>query len=376
MRVLHVHSGNLYGGVETFLATLARCRQFAPSMDTTVALCFDGAIGIELRDLGVRTPLLGAVRLRRPLTIWRARRALRSLLRRERFDVVVCHQAWPLAIFGPVVKRASLPLVSWIHTAQRGTHWLDRLAGRVAPDCIICNSRFTASLQRTDSRIETIYYPVLAAVGQPSSANGGAPQAAGVRVECDTPADAVVIVQVSRMERLKGQTVCLDALGMLGGSHRWVCWQVGGAQRAEEAEFARALRAQAEHLGIADRIRFLGHRVDVMRLLNEADIFCQPNLEPEGFGISFVEALAVGIPVVSSAIGGPLEIVDDSCGALVPAGDSAALASVLGRLIEDDAARKALGVGGPPRARALCDPATQLPRIAAVLESVACAGVH
>ena len=57
MRVLHVHSGNLYGGVETFLATLARCRDLAPSMETTVALCFDGLLGPEFRIEGVATPL-------------------------------------------------------------------------------------------------------------------------------------------------------------------------------------------------------------------------------------------------------------------------------------------------------------------------------
>ena len=82
MRVLHVHSGNLYGGVETFLATLARCRNLTPSMEMSVALSFDGPIGAQLRAEGVATHLLGEVRLRRPDTVWRARRALSSLFGR------------------------------------------------------------------------------------------------------------------------------------------------------------------------------------------------------------------------------------------------------------------------------------------------------
>ena len=60
---------------------------------------------------------------------------------------------------------------------------------------------------------------------------------------------------------------------------------------------------------------------DVPRLLAAADIHCQPNISPEPFGIAFIEALAAGLPVVTSAIGGAIEIVDDTCGRLVPASD-------------------------------------------------------
>ena len=129
MNVLHVHSGNLYGGVETVLTTLARARHAAPEMQMSVALTFDGLVGQELRAIGVKTPLLGEVRLRRPDSVWRARRALAALLRREKFDVAVCHQAWPHAIFGPIIKRARLPLAVWVHMSQTG-HWLERLAWR------------------------------------------------------------------------------------------------------------------------------------------------------------------------------------------------------------------------------------------------------
>jgi glycosyltransferase involved in cell wall biosynthesis len=69
-------------------------------------------------------------------------------------------------------------------------------------------------------------------------------------------------------------------------------------------------------------------------------------------------------------MGGALEIVDTSCGALVKAGDAAALADELLRLIEDPERRAALGGRGRERARELCDPGTQMNRIAAVLGSV------
>jgi glycosyltransferase involved in cell wall biosynthesis len=371
MRVLHVHSGNLYGGVETFLLTLARCRGMAPSMETTVALCFEGRIAEGLRAEQVRTPMLGEVRLRRPDMIWRARQALTSILERERYDVVVCHQAWPLAIFGSTVKAAGIPLVSWVHMAQTGRHWLDRLAGLTQPDLFICNSRFTASVMpKTSARVEIVYYPVIPgltaeAPGGATAGAAGSRGSAGARDPRDT-----VIIQVSRMEAWKGQRVCLEALGRLRELPGWSCLQVGGAQRPIEQRYLDLLRHDAARLGIADRVQFLGHRSDVAELLASADVFCQPNIGPEPFGISFVEALYAGLPVVSSAIGGALEIVDDTCGALVPPGDVAGVASALSRLIGDRAGRERLGRRGAERARTLCDPHTQMTEIAAALERV------
>ena len=356
MRVLHVHSGNLFGGVEIFLLTLARCRHLAPAMETSVALCFEGEIAQRLRSEGVPVHILGAVRLRRPDSVWRARRSLAVLIENQPFDVVVCHQAWPLTIFGPVIKRLGFPLVSWIHMAQSGQHWLEKLAARVEPDCYVCNSHFTASvLPRCRQRVEVIYYPVPRPEHTgPRALNGG-----------------IVIVQVSRMEFWKGHAVLIEALAELKQQPGWACWLVGGAQRESELRHEESLLADVNRLDLNEHVTFLGERRDVPALLGAADIFCQPNLQPEPFGIALVEALAAGLPVVTSALGGALEIVDESCGALVPPDNPPALAAVLARLIGNRSERDRLGRGGPARAKQLCDPERQMGRIAALLEDVA-----
>jgi glycosyltransferase involved in cell wall biosynthesis len=358
MNVLHIHSGNLYGGVETFLLTLARSRRFAPGMEMSVALCFEGRIADELRDAGVPPMMLGDVRLRRPDKVRRARQALRSLLAARSFDVVVCHQAWPYAIFGSVVKSAAIPLASWVHMAQTGGHWLDRLAGRTEPDCYVCNSQFTVSeLPPTNARVEVIYAPV-----EPCEPTNP---------RTYEPHEPLAVIQVSRLEAWKGQRVLLEALARLRDVPAWECWQVGGAQRPAEARYLDTLRADAERLGLTGRVRFLGQRFDVPALLASADIFCQPNLEAEAFGISFVEALYARVPVVTSAMGGAIEIVDATCGVLVPPNDPGALTAALAQLLRNREERERLGRGGPARARALCDPERQMVAIANVLESVA-----
>ena len=91
MRVLHIHAFRSYGGLETLLVTLARYRNCCPEMEPEFALCFGGRLENELVAAGAQVHMLGEYRLRRPLSLWRARRRLAALLRQRRFDAVICH---------------------------------------------------------------------------------------------------------------------------------------------------------------------------------------------------------------------------------------------------------------------------------------------
>jgi glycosyltransferase involved in cell wall biosynthesis len=367
MRVLHLTSGNMYGGVETFLTTLAREAALVPDMHSEFALCWEGRLSRELSQLGTAPHVLGPVRISRLHTVVRARHALRKLLARERFDVVVCHQPWPCVVFGAVVRRARLPLVLWVHMAGEGTHWLERLARRTRPDLAICSSRFTAqcaSRWLSQAHIEHVYCPV----SRPDVA--GCDTRAALRRRLKTPARDVVIVQVSRLEAFKGQRELLRALAAMKDQQGWTCWMVGGPQRPSESVYLRELQSIARASGIEDRVRFLGERSDVPILLNAADVYCQPNWMPEAFGLSLVEALHAGLPVVTSGIGGACEIVDGSCGVLTPPRDATALSAALGRLITDEHLRAQLGVHARLRPYEICDPTRQMRRIHELLSSL------
>jgi hypothetical protein len=100
MRALHITSGNMYGGVETLLSTLARESAAVPEMTSEFAVCFEGRCSEELARLGHGPHLLGRVRLSRPHTLLRARRVLAALLRGARYDVIVCHQPWTYVVSG------------------------------------------------------------------------------------------------------------------------------------------------------------------------------------------------------------------------------------------------------------------------------------
>jgi glycosyltransferase involved in cell wall biosynthesis len=368
MRVMHIVSGRLYGGVETLLVTLARGRALCAGMEPEFALCFDGRLREELAATGVAVHLVGEVRARHPLSVLWARRRLREVLNTRSVDVVVCHLAWPQAIFGKVARSAGIPLVFWMHDPANGRGWLDRWAALTPPDSAICNSKYTAnSLPMIFPGVpfEVIYYPV-----RGFELDHQAQDRLQVRHEFDTPADATVIVQVSRLERWKGQMVHLEALSQLREVPGWIAWFVGGAQRPDEVAYGAELKAAASASGIVDRVRFVGERSDIAKILAASDIFCQPNIGAEPFGIVFIEALHAGLPVVASASGGALEIVDSSCGILVPPRRSEAVAAALRQLINDRDLRRQLGAAGPARAKQLTDPAVQMSLLRGSLEAI------
>ncbi len=366
LTVLHAHSGNLFGGVETVLLTLAR---HPGALRHSFALSYEARLAGYLRGAGAPIDILGEVRFSRPWTVSRARRGLARIIAAQQPAVVVCHSPWSLAAFGPVAQARGVPLVLWVHGAFTGRHWLERLARfTAAPDFAICNSEFTraafpAAFPRTPA--DVVYYPVA-----PPPTFDPARRSAKREGHRAGP-DTVVVALVARLEPWKGQVALLDALASLRDLPAWTAWIVGGAQRRAEDVYRSELERRTNEARIADRVHFLGQRDDVASLLWASDIYCQPNSGPEPFGIAFVEALYAGLPVITTEWGGPREIVTADCGILVPPQDRPALRDALRRLITDLGLRQRLGAAARNRATSLCDPERAIARLADVLHGVA-----
>ena len=368
LRVLHLYAGNLYGGVETLLRTLAEQRASNGGMQPAFALTSEGRLASELRACGAELHVLPAARVRYPWTVARTRFALRRLLKAERYDVAVCHSPWPLGLFGSTLRRAHTPFVFFQHDIARGTHWVERWAKLKEPDAVISNSHFSAKsavklFPKKTPRVVHCPVPL------PSAPVSDVEKRRAVRQKLDTAEGDVVILQASRMERWKGLSLLVESLGHLRTRTPWTVWIAGGAQREHEKAFVQEVRARAEASGVATHLRWLGQRSDVPELMAAADVFCQPNLSPEPFGIVFIEALARGLPVVSTTMGAAMEIVTDACGVLVEPRPQD-LASALTRLIDDGDARRALGTQGPERASSISDPAQQMACLESALLSV------
>ncbi len=359
---LHLAAGNLFGGVEAFLCTLARHSGGNSPLRSEFALCFPGRLGEELRRHGAAVHWLGETRFRRPQSVLRANWALCKLLSARRFDAIVTHGAWPHALFGPTVRALGQRLVAWGHGAPLRPGVFDRFSDRISADLLIANSAHTAGemapwFAAVPRRV--IYCPVDAR--RPSRPRSEVRAALGAEEDC------VVILSAARLERWKGHRLLLEGVSRLGGRGRsWQLWLCGGAQRPHERAYLAELRAFVEQKRLTERVRFLGQRADVPDLMGAADLFCQPNTGPEPFGIVFVEALLAGLPVVATNLGGAAEILDDSCGLLVEP-DADALAVKLASLVDDTGKRRTLAAAGPARGRALCEPTRRIADIAEAL---------
>jgi glycosyltransferase involved in cell wall biosynthesis len=135
------------------------------------------------------------------------------------------------------------------------------------------------------------------------------------------------------------------------------------------------LRALASQLGLADRVGFTGFVDDVAAAMRALDIVVHASTQPEPFGLSIIEAMAVGRPVIASRAGGAAEIVEASGGAVFHSpGDAADLANRIAQLAGDSAKRQCLGRAG----RAATERLFARPRLAQQLipiyERVASAG--
>jgi glycosyltransferase involved in cell wall biosynthesis len=304
-------------------------------------LLLDDAAGIEPlleRAAELEVPVRRVPPL--PLGLTGARRvpALARLLRRERPDVFHAHMSSPVAckwaLAAAVLARVPAVLgtvqVGQYEPPSRSASWQLRLLAR-GVDRYLAVSRDIATelverLGWPAEKIEVVYNAVDAerfAVAAPP----------GLRQQLGGNKTRSLVLTAARLDAQKGHPVLLeaaiqvpDAVFVLAGD---------GPERQNLEELAG-------RLGVADRVRFLGRRGDVPNLLAACDVFALPSLY-EGSSLAVLEAMAAGKALVSSAIGGTDELIEDGrSGLLVPPGDPEALAGALRRLLADRELRASL----------------------------------
>ncbi len=150
---------------------------------------------------------------------------------------------------------------------------------------------------------------------------------------------AFILLVVAQLIPDKGVDVVVRAL--LSSPPETVLWIIGEGQERENLE------SLARTLGVLDRVKFLGMRDDVSRYMQAADCFVCPSVWHEAVGLVILEAMACGLPVVASAVGGiPEFVVNKQTGFLFPAGDQEALVGCLKQLRESCALTQQMSMAG------------------------------
>jgi glycosyltransferase involved in cell wall biosynthesis len=329
-----------------------------------VGVAAEGPLVDEVRRAGIRVETAPIARSFNFAAHLRAYRALVSLFRREKFDLVHVHTPVASLIGRLAAWRCGVPRI--VYTAH-GFYFHERmtwpkriafmapewLAGRVT-DVLFTQAEEDAATAR---RAGLIRGGTIRAIGNGVDARIFRPPADAaerrrLRAEIGAADDAVVIVMVGRLVAEKGYPELFRAIATVDAE----LWVVGERLASDHASAIDGAIADVESdAALKRRIRFLGYRRDVPALLRAADIFTLPS-HREGMPRSIIEAMMTGLPVVATDIRGSREeVVPDETGMLVPVGDAGALAAALNRLAGDQMLRKRWGAAGRTRALALYD---------------------
>jgi len=170
---------------------------------------------------------------------------------------------------------------------------------------------------------------------------------------------------VATLRSWKGHRYLLQAIAALPYKDVHVAIVGDGPQR-------EALEALAKELGLASRVTFAGNQADVAPWLQSFDLFCLPSYANEGVPQALMQAMACGLPVVTTPVGSIEEIVTDGdTGVLVPPEDADRLRDAIARLLDDAPLRQRLGVRAAQLARERFGDERMVDRMLAVFRQAA-----
>jgi|ERR1051326_2352131 glycosyltransferase involved in cell wall biosynthesis len=262
-----------------------------------------------------------------------------SMLKEVKPDVFHAHLNWPLACRHELVLARFMRVPGTVATA----HLCSDLAGVRFSELkrriqVACIDRFIAvsdtvrewlcdDLKVAATKIRVVKNGVN--VQLPKTNQHGELR----RAICADPAQSIVLT-TARLHDGKGIVYLIEAAKLLPEIQLVICGDGPERGRLEEA---------VRKAGLQNRVTFLGHREDVPDLLSACDVFVLPSLY-EALGLSVLEAMAAGKPVVATAVGGLKETVRDGVnGLLVPPRDAMSLATTIRRLLTEPGLAKSLG---------------------------------
>ncbi|GIU89482.1 MAG: hypothetical protein KatS3mg010_0581 [Acidimicrobiia bacterium] len=348
-RVLWLIKGLGAGGAEHLLALHARLRD-RERIDAEVAyvLPWKQALVGAFEDAGVPVRCLGARSTADPRWLGR----LRRLLATGGFDIVHSHS--PVTNIGTRVASRTLSrrrrprLVTTEHNVWPSHARLTRLADRLTPlpgerHLAVSEAVRDSMPPRLRAATEVVRYGI-----DVRSVQRAAQRRREVRESLGLADGEIVVGTVANLRANKAYPDLLAAASAVVAATPDVTFLAVGQGPLEQE-----LRALHATLGLGDRFRFLGYREDAVAVMAAFDVFCLAS-RFEGLPVALMEALALGLPVVATDVGGVAELCRPGREALlVPAGRPDRLASELVVLARDPARRRELGASARTRAAVL-----------------------
>lgn len=324
------------GGAETFAVELATCMQDGPFRPIAIALKQAGPIQQRFLDAGIdaRMAHCGTGRGLHLRGISRLARLLRS----EKIQVLHCHNRGANIYGALAAKLAGVPVTVCTRHA--------------APPTFRKGKPRLVLLERLVRPLTTYFIAVSDFVMHTAVRVGRLPGSRvcvirnGIDTGRYTPApprhtDAPTLICVARLSREKRHLMLLSAAHRLMNDGLRFRLRIVG-----DGPMRQHIAQRTETLALQSVIEMLGERNDVPHLLRQADVFVLSSAT-EGLPMTIIEAMACGLPVVATRVGGvPELVVSGANGLLVPPEDTEALAGALRKLIENAQLRRTMGAAG------------------------------
>ena len=335
------------GGAERIVEQLAT-RLPRDRYDVKVACLYDPeAVGADIRAAGIpviHLDMRGKLDLRAPYRLFR-------LLREQNIHILHAHLFHANLLAATIGRLAQIPvIIATRHSVEIGgehREWINRLV-RYLRDAVVTVSRKVYEAEARCSGIDAGKL-VMIPGGVKLSDFDEIDQALVERLQSAWKIQPKVglIGTVGRFVEPKGYPHLLDAMVRIQAHLPEVKALLVG-----DGELRPAMEEKVQKLGLSDSVVFTGIRRDVPEILALLDIFVLPSLW-EGLPIALLEAMAAGLPVVATAVGGtPEVVVDGVTGFLVPPRDPQALADAILRLLRDPELRQRMGEAGRARVAA------------------------
>lgn len=327
--VLQVLPSLVTGGVER--GTIEITQAIVRAGGVALVASAGGPLVAQIERAGGRHITL-PLKSKNPLTLWRNAARLAALIRAERIAIVHARSRAPAWSAWLAVRRTGTHFVTTYHGAYNENAPFKRRWNAVMArgEVVIAASRFIANLITEQhgldpARIRVIPRGVDPAVFDPASVSPD--RIMRLMSNWRLPDGMPVVMLPGRLTSWKGQGVLLDAIARL--TRKDVCCVLVGSDQGR-TKYSATLLQQAETLGIAARVRLVGHCDDMPAALKLAHVVVHASVEPEAFGRVVIEAQAMGCPVIASDLGGPVETVEHGVtGWRVKPGDPDALAAAL-----------------------------------------------
>jgi glycosyltransferase involved in cell wall biosynthesis len=275
--------------------------------------------------------------------------SLTRLVREQKFSIIHTDERPRDAVAAILLARLS-GAKSIIHMHVAYGEWMSPLFkwALKRADALFAVSDFVRRSLEESGHDSSRIHVLLNAIERSSWVPGVGRDAA--RAEFATPGDAPVLITVCRLQPGKGIGDLVKVLPALKREFPDVrLWVVGEEQALLSPGYPQELLALAAALGVSENLVLTGRRSDVPRLMAGADVYAMPS-DHEPFGLVYLEAMAMQLPVVALANGGVPEFVEHGVtGLLTQPSDSAGLADALLLLLRDRNARIAMGAEGRRR---------------------------